>query len=701
MTDSPAGRSGARDRHWLTVAETAAALGVPEKAIRRQIALGAFPDPMVQTFGDDVRIHREIAYPANRRARIRRVERPVRPAAATPIAVPVSPDASALGSAIHDDRSAPHTITAEFTLIDPPTTNAARASSHPNGLAAVVAPREVPVQAPDRLWHFKQAIKPTAGALETVRVMAAVLAVGAVLAYVFFSDLGSNPAGFFCDEAEIGLKTSELLHHDHTHFRPALFYHHFEYHNLGALPLYAGAPIIGILGLTEFSVRLVSALWSLLGMLVLIATFRRLHWRNGWIAAVAFALTPVFIHMSRIEFGHGPSVFCVCAGFYGWLRSRQESSRKWGIGSGLLFAASIYGAPSYYIAAPLIFSAFVFGEICVNRLAWRAYRPVAAMIGGFAIMLLPILYKSQTDDQFTRRIREKDPQAGASIANRLHHIADNYGKYFNRDYLFRVGETGMPGGWNLRHSVPGAGELTLILIPLMIAGVIAIVRVKDPPSRVIGIASLVMLACYPLPDAITTPVTSPPYTVSVFSMMIAVPLLAGLGIHWLSGLVPNMRHGRIWSEWVLPVGLLLIVLGGALRFFDGPYQDYPNVSAGYYGWQYGAGPALKAFQRYPGYDQYVLDGDFNSAFVFLDFYYHDDPEMRAKSAIGWPERANSQQRVLCAVRAERYNALVQSGDHMRRYVKIIDLIRYPNGQIAMYLVEIGPTDQWPGRSVPF
>ena len=265
---------------------------------------------------------------------------------------------------------------------------------------------------------------------------------------------------------------------------------------------------------------------------MLIATLHRLRWRNGWIAAIAFALTPVFIQMSRIEFGHGPSVFCICAGLYAWLSARQGNSWKWGLACGLLLGASIYGAPSYYIAAPLIIGALIFGEICVNRLRLNAYRPMAAIVGGFAFTLLPVLIKYQTDNEFSRRMREKDPQPGATIGERIHHVLDSYGKYFNREYLFRVGETGMPGGWNLRHSVPGAGELTLILIPLMIAGVIGIFRIKDPASRVIGIASLVMLICYPLPDAITTPSTSPPYTVSVFSMMIGVPLLAGLGINW-------------------------------------------------------------------------------------------------------------------------------------------------------------------------
>ena len=107
-----------------------------------------------------------------------------------------------------------------------------------------------------------------------------------------------------------------------------------------------------------------------------------------------------------------------------------------------------------------------------------------------------------------------------------------------------------------------------------------------------------------------------------------------------------------------------------------------------------------AFKSHPGYDHYILDGDFNGAYIFLDFYYADDPEMRAVSYINWPEyRADFRFRDLYAVRADRYNAIVQSRDPLRRHVKIVDLIRYPNGQIAMYLSKSAPPTS--GRVAPF
>jgi hypothetical protein len=301
-----------------------------------------------------------------------------------------------------------------------------------------------------------------------------------------------------------------------------------------------------------------------------------------------------------------------------------------------------------------------------------------------------------------RRFEEKDREVQATTtAGRISDVLQSYEKYFNLDYLFRVGETGMPGGWNMRHSVPGAGELTWILFPLVIAGIIGIFRVKDGTSRVMGIAGLTAIILYPLPDAVTTNPNAPPYTFSTYSMMIGVPLLAGLGIHWLSGLFQGRSFGRFWSDWVLPVGLLAIVLVGAIRFFDGPYRDYPNVSAEYYGWQYGAGAAIDGFRSHPGYDRYVLDGDFNAASVFVNFYLHDDPDLRAITSVSWPDRYDGRGRVLYAVRVERYDRIVQSSDSLRKYMQIVDVINYPNGSPAMYLVELSPNSPWGPREVPF
>ena len=141
---------------------------------------------------------------------------------------------------------------------------------------------------------------------------------------------------------------------------------------------------------------------------------------------------------------------------------------------------------------------------------------------------------------------------------------------------------------------------------------------------------------------------------------------------------------------LLPVALLATVLTGAVRFYTGPYERYPLVSAGYYGWQYGAGPAIDLFKQYSdNYDRYVLDGDFNEASVFLDFYLADNPALRQKAIIGGIATVDLHRRDLYAIRAHKYSALMSSPEPLRRYTKVIDVVRFPSGEIALYLVEIG------------
>ncbi len=439
MTESQPESGHERKPEWLTVAEVAEVVRVSEDAVRRRIARGTIPARLLQEFDGGYRIHRSMVYPA-------------------PRTKPTLPE------------SAPPEIT-RTVPVEP---------------VAVPAPAQI------------ESRQPATALASTSKQLIATVVVLAALLWVSFSDIGSNPAGLFSDEAEIALSTLELFDKPITEFRPQLFYDHFDYHHLGALPLFASAPVLAFAPLDDWSVRIVSAIWSLLAVVMLVLTVRRLGWRHGEIAVIGFALTPVFIHFSRIQFAHAPSLFCTAAAYYAYVRSREGKSWKWALGSGLLFGAAMYGQAAWYIASPLLIGGLLLGELIVNRLTWHSYKRPLLVVAGFATTCIPVLIRYATDDKFMKRFEEKDRETPpVPFAERIGDILGQYDKYFSLDYLFRVGETGMPGGWNMRHSVPGSGELTWILLPLMLAGVIGIFRISDPTSRVIGIGALVALILYP------------------------------------------------------------------------------------------------------------------------------------------------------------------------------------------------------------
>src|SRR5680860_1209177 len=266
------------------------------------------------------------------------------------------------------------------------------------------------------------------------------LASACLLGWMLFHDLGNNPPGLFADEAEIGFRTHELLTGALSGSPLPLFYDHFMYSHLGALPLYTTAPVVLVLGLSDMPVRLGSAIWSVAALLVLLGLVRHLQWRNGPLAVALFAFSPVFIHISRINLGHAPSLFCVCMGLYAFVRAREHGSRRWGAAAGVVLGLSVYGNAAYYLATPVIVAGLLIGEWAVSRSARRALRALAAFLGALSTVWIPVIVKALTDEKFMVRFQEKrGGEVTLFSSERLFTMIENYPKYFSPRYLLLVG----------------------------------------------------------------------------------------------------------------------------------------------------------------------------------------------------------------------------------------------------------------------
>lgn len=592
-----------------------------------------------------------------------------------------------------DRDAAPPTLEAELAPLRP---EARAPLAAPVAFAAAVPPIDVAARAPAagipvtprlpfRLGIDWRAIEIDAGLL--TKLTACVVSV--FFAWFFLSDLGDNPAGLFADEAEIGIRARELLTKQLLAGRNPFFYQHFNYSHQGTLSLFVTAPFVLLLGLSDFSVRLASVAPAAAAVVVLVLFVRRIGWRYGEVGVLAFAASPVYIHFARLNFGQSASVLCVAIGLYCYARGRMDGRLRWFVLAGAAIAASAYGNPGYYLSAPAILAALSVGEVAVTWAAWRRYRGLVVSLATAGIAWLPVLWEWERNPRFRVRFEEKSgTDAGLFSLDRLRVALDHYGRYLGLDYLFVKGESGLPGAFVLRHSVLGAGELLLLTLPLMALGVVAVWRVQAELTRLFGVFGIAMLLLYPFPDALASTQLATPYTVTAFGGMLFVPVLSALGVAWAVAWLRGREIGAVLRPRVTAGLLLGLVLLGGSRFFTGPYADYPKVSAGYYGWQFGPRQAIDVFAAHRDeYDRYQLDGDFNEAFVFLDFYLDDDPELRAKSMIGGLVLMDLRKRELLAVRAEKYDALVQSTDPMRAYLRVVDVIRYPDGSAAMYVLD--------------
>lgn len=558
--------------------------------------------------------------------------------------------------------------------------------------------------APRRIRYRRRDDGNLGGIPRIVSAVAFVATFGSML-WMYFRRVGLNPAGFFCDEAEIGLRTWQLIHGRLPQGMPRIpiFYQHFDTVHLGALPLYTTAPFIMLFGPSEWSVRLASVFWSTVAVIALILLTRVLRLRNGWIGVGAFALSPIAIHIARITFAHAGSIAAVSLGLLVYAIGRDRRSLALMALAGVLLGVSVYGYAAWYIATPLLMIGLAAGELVSNGMRpreWRRWRPFAAAALACLLVWTPVIHQLLTNPAFADRFRSKEASAGVESGwtlDRIRGMLDEYPKYFSFDFLVRYGDT----GGIQRHTVTGAGLFPWLTIALVLVGAVAVIRHQRGTAKVIGMAAIAVTVLMPIPDLPTTSPAAPPYAFAVYSMLIGVPVLCAFAVamlsRWVGGSVPaSVRQA------IVPVALSALVLVGAWSFYQGPYANYPNVSAGYYGWQFGPGPAIDAFLADNNqHDHYYLDSDYNGADVFPVFYLLEHPEMAAKTSLGAPhERPLTMSRDLYAVKPYRWEQFVDPHSPKRRYARLVDVIWYPDGTPALLILSISlqnaptPIDNW-------
>jgi hypothetical protein len=543
----------------------------------------------------------------------------------------------------------------------------------------------------------------------------AVLAVSALVFYL--RGIGANPAGLFCDEAEIGLESFRLLHGDAETTTIPVFYHHFGY-DLGFLPLVTTAPFVALFGLDDFAVRLAPAVLMLATFVVVYLTLRRLRTPFAFVPVALLAFSPIVIHLSRANFGHAPSILLIAIAFDRYVVARTTRRHRPAIVAGLLFGLSAFGNPAFYVVTPIVLAGICLSEIAYNGRRVREYATIGLILGFTALAIVPLPYRALTDETFWRRFREKNISTAPLFStDRVGQVIDNYPKYFSKVYLFDVGEVGMPGAFIARHSVRGAGLVSDLVLPIALLGLVSLVLLRSEPLTRFYLPWFVVAVLYPLPDLLTTNRGQAPYTLAVFGSCLCLPFVTGCALRGLEAFgagtvrlphfdrVQAVRVRRSWlttteepdeatvttRPWLLPavaIAVYGIVTISGWRFYTGPYQDYPNISADYWGWQFGPKQMIAYYVEHEDeYDEFIMDGNFNEAYVFLDFYIRD-PDLRRRASIGDITRLDLTKRQLFGIRSETWRDLPGSQVPPKSYLVIDEVIPYPNGEDGMYLMEL-------------
>ncbi len=498
------------------------------------------------------------------------------------------------------------------------------------------------------------------GRLATVVLLVGIVVLAGVLR---MTDLAENPPGFYADEASVGYNAYTVLHtgRDERGLLLPIFFPAFGEHRPPVF-VYSAMPFIGALGLTETAVRLTGATYGTLTVLAVFLLASTLFGKRvGLGAAFLLAVTPWHIHYSRTGFEliTFPFFFSIAITLFlvGLNRPRMLAA------SVIVGVVTLYTYWSAWLMVPLT----VAGLALLYRDRLVAHRRSLARMGIIVgVLAIPFVVNLVTGG--VGRLEHSSVIASdAGVLGAPLRVISGYFSYFSLSFLVSEGDQGPI----LRHYLPGHGQLYGFMVVLVIVGAIRAAVRHDRAALVL----LGLLLMYPLPGALSdsSPISSRTIFGSVVLAMTAAYGAAGLA----SLLTGRLRRQRWAADAVVAMAVVALALWGLGGYVRG-YEEYPEVAAGFWGWQSGPREVVGTFaEAQDEYDDLVLDWEFNSADIFLKFYAPDGCDGCVSGGMNLLDRTRRQ---LFALKPEHITAGVE--------YEVLGVVDYPNGQRAFVIFEV-------------
>lgn len=506
--------------------------------------------------------------------------------------------------------------------------------------------------------------------MKRTRVIFAIIFFIAVIIRIY--NLSNIPASLHIDEASIGYNAYSILtsgKDEHGVTFPVFFKAFGEYKS--PVEIYSTIPFIFLFGLNEFSVRITSVIYGLLGIVAIYLVTNELFKKNNYADFIALtamfflAISPWDIQFSRIAWEMMPFVFFTTFGLYLFLKAQTVPKLlPFAITS---FCLSVY---SYFVAWLFI---PIFG-LMILVLYYRFFlKNIKETV--ISLVLLLLLFVPIFNDIALHGLKRwqqvsifSNPPANESI---VQHIKINYFQHFSVEYLFTNGDIGMPGQPNTYDSVKGMGELYIFQLPLLLIGLYKLFKQKDKTSLIL----LLWLLLYPLGSMFTTR-PSPLARRSVIGV-IPIQIISALGLIYLFQLTAKIKS----LSKILVVFTILIISLSFAYYLVLYFADYTSYSSDYYGFQFGSKQIVTYFGTHESmYDDLIMSPYIFSPYIYFDFYSPNDCR---KCESGLPEKMFNRNRKQLYALPPYYMT-----SHTEFVYKPLENIYYPNGTVAFILTQI-------------
>ena len=478
--------------------------------------------------------------------------------------------------------------------------------------------------------------------MKKIGIIIALICITLLALFLRVNKIASIPPALSWDEVSIGYNAYSILKtgsDEHGKYLPLdTFVAYGDYKP--PLAVYLTVPFIWVFGLTDFAVRLPSALFGTLTVLATFFLVMRLFGTSklgkssiqqiALLSSTVLAVSPWHINLSRAGFEANIALFFVVLGVY-LILVAVGKPKVW-IVAWLPFVVSVYTFNSARYFAPL------FGLVlCVVfwksiKASWKQFL-IGAVIATIAMVpILPHLVSPEarlrfeevnifTDSSVVVASNERMAYDNNSIIGRvlhnrrigyalsyLRHFADN----LQPSFLFVIGDG------NPKFSTQVVGQMYMMEAPLLAVGLIALF--VTAPQIAWILLTWIILAIVPAATARETP-----HALRILNSLPVWQILVAYGITVVFGWIVKIfgKYKKLASIGIgiLFFGVYVFSIGYYLHNY---YAHYARVYSGE--WQYGYAEAITAAQKIESnYDKIYMSSTIGRPYMYTLFYTAFDP----------------------------------------------------------------------------
>lgn len=454
------------------------------------------------------------------------------------------------------------------------------------------------------------------------------LAIVVLAAVLRIWGIGQYPAGLNADEAAIGYNAYSLLQtgkDEYGQWFPLAFKSFGDYKP--GLYFYLVLPFVGLFGLNEFAVRLPSALLGI-GTIILVYFLAKKMFKNGWVgiaSAFLLTITPWHIAFSRGSWETNAATFFITLGVY--LFIKKIADPKYLFFSLLSFLISMYIYQSPRLVVPVLglglFGLFWKELFAQVKTFWKAYVVMIVILGVLTIPLALQFVGGSGSARFSglsflsdigpenraNELRGEHSNPSSLAAKVFHNKITAYAPQFFSHYIdhFRGDFLFINGDPIIRNKVPETGQFYLITVPLLIIGLVGLLKFSSKTKWVV----LIWLLISPIASSMTY---QTPNAVRALTMVVPFVLIMGYGFYLVIDWFKN-KNIKI----LMVVGLLIIFSYETVHFVESYFIHYPKRYP--LSWEYGFREMVGKMQQYEGsYQKVVITDRYDQPYILTLFY---------------------------------------------------------------------------------